>query len=79
LFDEQQQNSGWVTSHVDDFLFGGRENDPRWELAKGKIKDRFKFGEWERGIFTQCGVTKEQRGDFSFTLQQPEFLEQVCI
>ena len=59
------------------FLFGGREHDQRWQLIKEKIKDRFKFGEWERNKFTQCGVTIEQREDFSFTLQQPEFLEQV--
>ena len=77
LFDEQNKNIGWVTSHVDDFLFGGREHDQRWQLIKEKIKDRFKFGEWERGKFTQCGVTIEQRNDFSFALQQPEFLEQV--
>ena len=28
--------------HVDDFLLGGKESDPRWIEAKKKIEERFK-------------------------------------
>ena len=65
------------SSHVDDFMFGGSATDPRWGHIKKAITTRFKFGEWEKGKFTQCGVTIEQRSDFSFQLSQREFLDQV--
>ena len=76
LFDDEQQPIGWICSHVNDFLFGGEADDERWLEVKKKIKERFKFGNWE-SKFKQCGVTIEQRDDFSFTLQQNEFLDQV--
>ena len=44
---------------------------------KTAITTRFKFGEWEKGKFVECGVNIEQRDDFSFKISQPEFLEQV--
>ena len=77
LFDQSQSPIAWICSHVDDFLFGGDETDLRWQHVKSAITTRFKFGEWEKGKFVQCGVNIEQREDFSFKVSQPEFLEQV--
>ena len=77
LYDDDNRPIGWICSHVDDFMFGGLATDSRWLHAKTAIKERFKFGEWEQKKFIQCGVTIEQREDFSFSLSQPEFLDQV--
>lgn len=77
LFDSNNAPVCYICGHVDDFLFGGLASDDRWSDIKKKIKERFKWGEWEVGKFTQCGVDIEQRQDGSFSLQQPSFLEQV--
>ena len=77
LFDSSHEHIGYICGHVDDFLLGGRSTDDRWRVIKEKIKERFKWGEWEVGKFTQCGVDTEQRKDGSFSLQQPSFLDQV--
>lgn len=82
LYDDFNNPIGWICSHVDNFMFleawpAGLASDSRWQHVKTAIKERFKFGEWEQKKFIQCGVTIEQREDFSFSLSQPEFLDQV--
>ena len=47
---------GMALSHVDDFLFAGREGDPAWRAARQDIMDSFRWTEREKGSFTQCGV-----------------------
>ena len=34
---------GVAGSHVDDFLLGGKESDPRWIQAREQIEGRFKW------------------------------------
>lgn len=77
IFDSADQPIAYVCGHVDDFLFGGKEFDYRWKELKQAIQTRFKWGQWESKKFTQCGVDIEQREDFSFSLAQPSFLDQV--
>jgi putative AlgH/UPF0301 family transcriptional regulator len=77
LFDNDNEPIAYICGHVDDFLFGGRESDPRWHQIKAKIKERFQWGQWESKQFTQCGVDIAQNSDYSFTLSQPSFLDQV--
>ena len=77
LFDHDDEPIAYICGHVDDFLFGGRESDPRWHQIKAKIKERFQWGQWESKQFTQCGVDIVQHPDYSFTLSQPSFLDQV--
>ena len=77
LFDKDNEPIAYICGHVDDFLFGGRESDPRWHQIKAKIKERFQWGQWESKQFTQCGVDIAQNSDYSFTLSQPSFLDQV--
>ena len=42
-------------SHVDDFLLGGKEADPRWIEAREQIEKRFQWKVWETGKFMQTG------------------------
>ncbi|CAK0788366.1 unnamed protein product [Prorocentrum cordatum] len=68
---------GMALSHVDDFLFAGRDGDDVWAHAKKSIMDAFRWTEWEYGKFTQCGVDIHQREDYSFRLDQKTYLEQI--
>ncbi|CAE7515030.1 RE1 [Symbiodinium sp. CCMP2456] len=67
---------GVVSGHVDDFLFGGRQGDELWESKLQAIKAKFKWGDWEAGKFTQCGVIVEQTPQ-GFELSQPSYLENL--
>ena len=40
------------------------------------IKAKFKWGDWESGRFTQCGVVVEQKPE-GFELSQPHYLENL--
>ena len=57
----QGELRGVISGHVDDFLFGGKEGDELWESKLTAIKNKFKWGDWESGRFTQCGVVVEQK------------------
>ena len=70
----QGQLRGMVTGHVDDFMFGGREDDKGWQHILQLIKDRFKWGDWEEDHFTQCGVQIDSVPE-GFTLSQPRYLD----
>ncbi|CAK0867406.1 unnamed protein product [Prorocentrum cordatum] len=50
-------------SHVDDFLLGGREFDPRWVRAREQIQGRLKWKTWETEEFMQTGVRIKQQPD----------------
>ena len=67
---------GAVSGHVDDFLFSGSETDSGWQAQLQRIKDRFKWGDWESGSFTQCGVqvVQDQEG---FHLSQAKYVEGI--
>eukprot|EP00959_Pyramimonas_sp_CCMP1952_P472605 9500312-Pyramimonas_sp.AAC.1 len=51
-------------SHVDDFLFAGREADKIWLEARRQVMGAFRWTEWEYDTFTQCGVDISQKADF---------------
>eukprot|EP00439_Symbiodinium_sp_Y106_P024975 s3776_g3.t1 len=68
------QVRGMITGHVDDFMFGGAEEDTGWQEILGLIKGRFHWGHWEQDCFTQCGVLIETTAE-GFTLSQPRYLE----
>ncbi|OLP96571.1 Copia protein [Symbiodinium microadriaticum] len=64
---------GMITGHVDDFLFGGSEEDEGWQEILRLIKDRFKWGDWDQDSFVQCGVLIETTSE-GFNLSQPHYL-----
>ena len=67
---------GVVSGHVDEFLFAGKSGDRLWESKVRAIKDKYKWGDWDRGKFTQCGVVVEQDSK-GFELSQPTYLENL--
>ena len=74
LWRPQQQLRGMISGHVDDFLFGGSEQDKEWQLILQKIQNKFKWGDWESGEFTQCGVQIRQL-EQGFELSQKQYVE----
>ena len=67
---------GMITGHVDDFLFGGSKEDQGWLQILDKIKQRFKWGDWDQDSFVQCGVQIDSVPE-GFALSQPRYLETV--
>ena len=67
---------GIISGHVDDFLFGGSDQDQGWQDILTKIKQRFQWGDWEKDTegFVQCGV-KVVKTSEGYLLSQPQFIE----
>ena len=65
--------TGIISGHVDDFLFSGNEQDSGWRTIIRNIKERFKWGDWDKDVFVQCGV-QVTRGDNHFKLSQPNYV-----
>ena len=73
---------GIISGHVDDFLFGGSEQDEGWKDIIKKIKSRFKWSDWEHGRFTQCGVLIEETTsgyELSQTQYVTEHVEEIAV
>ena len=68
---------GVISGHVDDFLFSGDDNHNGWKNILNSIREEYKWGDWEEGQFTQCGVQVEQHEDFSFSLSQCKYVEDL--
>ena len=71
----QGEVRGMVSGHVDDFLFGGSEGDSEWQEIIKQIKSRFKWGDWEHGRFTQCGVLIEETPE-GYEISQKQYVEE---
>ena len=67
---------GMITGHVDDFLFGGKAEDAGWQHILQQIQHRFKWGDWDKDNFVQCGVQITRTKD-GFELSQPRYLESI--
>ena len=67
---------GMISGHVDDFLFGGSEGDTEWQGILQKIREHFKWGDWDKDHFVQCGVQIETT-DKGFALSQPKYAEGI--
>ena len=76
LRDQGGRLLGIISGHVDDFLFTGSENDAGWREAIQKIQSRFKWGDWDKDDFVQCGVQVSRDGD-GFTLSQKRYVEAI--
>ncbi|CAE7241426.1 RE1 [Symbiodinium sp. CCMP2592] len=68
------QLRGIISGHVDDFLFAGSDHDQEWQEILRKIKERFKWGDWERDEFIQCGV-KVEKVPGGYALSQAQYVE----
>ena len=64
---------GVIAGHVDDFLFTGNEEDPEWQDLIRRIKEKFNWGDWDKDVFCQCGVSIK-RTEEGFELSQPQYV-----
>ena len=69
--------AGIITSHVDDFLLGGDEDDDTWVAFAEKLHSSYKWSPWEATDFSHCGVRVVQHEDFSFSLDRSSFCEDL--
>ena len=76
VWQHQGRTKGVVSGHVDDFLFSGAEDDLQWQRIIAQIKEKFKWGDWEKDNFTQCGVQIRRHGK-NFHLSQSTYLDGV--
>ena len=67
---------GMISSHVDDFIFGGRDDDAGWQEILQKIQAKFRWGDWERNDFVQCGVRIRKQGP-NFVLSQEQYIDNL--
>ena len=67
---------GQVASHVDDFMFAGRSDDEGWQRILEMIKQKFKWGDWEKDDFTQCGVRIQKQGR-DYVLSQEQYVSSI--
>ena len=79
--DPEGQTIGLVAAYVDDFLIIGNHNNPVFMKLRSQIKNMYRWGEWQKGTFTLCGVRMTQKLDFSFTMDQARFVHESlsCI
>ena len=51
-------------AHVDDFVFAGREWDPRWRVVQQTMREAFTWTPWESGTLLRCNVRLPQSVDY---------------
>jgi len=69
--------SGFICSHVDDFIISGDETRESWVDALNQFYSRFNWSPWECSSFMHCGVRVHEEPDFSFTLGHSSFCENI--
>ena len=70
------QLRGIISSHVDDFLFAGSSQDTEWEAILASIRKQFKWSDWEKDDFVQCGVRIRREGN-NFVLSQEQYIDSI--
>eukprot|EP00434_Breviolum_minutum_P028248 symbB.v1.2.024989.t1/scaffold2394.1/size82379/5 len=64
---------GRIGAHVDDFLIAGNMADEDWVAIRAKIKAMYQWSPWQKGSFVFAGVQLCQLQDFSITIGQEHF------
>ena len=77
LQDNQGQVRSAVHGHVDDFMVAGKQGDPIHETATQALKQKYNWGAWETNCFEQCGLEAKQHEDFSISLRQSRFIDDL--
>ena len=68
---------GIISGHVDDFLFSGAPDDPIWNKTVSAIQKEYRWGDWEKDKFVQCGVLIECNNDGTYALSQEKYVEEL--
>ena len=61
---------GLMCFHVDDIMISGPAEDPVFRRMMDEVKRPYKWGQWERHEFDQCGCRVRQATDKSITVDQ---------
>ena len=77
IWRESGKTRGIISGHVDDFLFTGEESNPRWRHIIEQIRLKFRWGDWEKNHFTQCGVQVQRQGS-NFLLSQSSYVAGIA-
>ncbi|CAE7316215.1 RE2 [Symbiodinium sp. CCMP2456] len=73
---KEGQVRGMISGHVDDFMFAGGDSDVEWQGILKRIQEKFKWGDWDKDSFVQCGVQIETCPQ-GFKLSQPKYVDGI--
>ena len=73
---KEGQVRGMISGHVDDFMFAGSDSDVEWQGLLKRIQERFRWGDWDKDSFVQCGVHVETC-EQGFRLSQPKYVDNI--
>ena len=68
---------GGVCLHVDDFLFAGDHSFKAYRDLRERLRNLYRWSDWEEGHFTQTSIEIVQLDGFSFTNTQGRFCMSV--
>eukprot|EP00435_Cladocopium_sp_Y103_P001074 s5062_g1.t1 len=69
--------AGLRATHVDDFLFCGDENEPKYRNALTYLYEKFIWTLWEDGNFEHCGIDLIRHSDDRFVLDHSKFCDKL--
>eukprot|EP00435_Cladocopium_sp_Y103_P060805 s110_g22.t1 len=69
--------AGLCATHVDDFLFCGDENEPKYRNALTYLYEKFIWTLWEDGNFEHCGIDLIRHSDDRFVLDHSKFCDKL--
>ena len=73
----QGELQGLISGHVDDFVFSGNEDHAGWQSILTAIQKQYKWSDWEKDSFVQCGVRVERSQDGTYALSQESYIEDL--
>ena len=68
---------GNVIGHVDDFLIMGDHGNGCFTRMRAAIAGAYRWSPWQLGELVNAGIRIRQRMDFSITLDQQEYLDNL--
>ncbi|CAE7448471.1 GIP [Symbiodinium sp. CCMP2592] len=73
ILNAEHEVVGYLSSHVDDFLVTGNQEDGTWLKFVQAFKSAYKWSPWQDSDFLHCGLRVIQHEDKSFTLDHSTF------
>ena len=68
---------GLAAAHVDDFLFAGEANHPKYQEALEVIHQAYSWTPWEIDNYSHCGVKVSQAANGNVYLDHSEFCSSI--
>ena len=77
FYNSMGQICGRIGVHVDDFLILGNHQDPDWLRIRESIKGMYQWSPWKKSSFVFAGVQLQQLQNFTISLTQEQFCEEL--